>query len=122
MDFTITELPGNSADDEDGTGLIERIELLEKDSESSKYSICVVSDFRSKNIISVKSELMLEKEFIPVGPGLQADTKVAGIFESEKFDGKRNKTPGVKKLSSGVALRCGPGDFRLPLRIEYLSI
>jgi hypothetical protein len=58
-------------------------------------------------------ESMLAKELMPVGQIEQADTNVAGIFESKKFDGKRNKTPGVRKLSNGVALRLGPIDFRL---------
>ena len=56
---------------------------------------------------------MFAKALGPVGQGEQADIKVAGIFESKKSDGKRNKTPGVRKLSKGVALRLGPEDFRL---------
>lgn len=105
-------------------GLIDLKEFPELEMDSSEPIICKLSSFLLKLQINDSNIVvsMLTNALGPEGLGEQADTNVAGIFESKKSDGKRNKTPGVRKLSKGVALRLGPNNFRLSWRLLSLSI
>lgn len=90
-------------------GLSDLIELLDSDSDSSKL-LGSFTVFFNENDSEKENSMFSNVEFSLLF-GKSADTKVAGIFKTSTLEGNRNRTPGLRKLSSGVALRCGPEGF-----------